>query len=147
MSKVFHASRLRTGRVSISRQVYHVTTATHGRERTFESMYAARSVIRSLMFAERRGDGRTLAFVLMPDHLHWMVELGDGLSISRVVQQMKLFSAREIGHRVWQRGFHDHALRADEDIAHVARYLIANPLRAGLVQRVADYPHWDAVWV
>ncbi|MFV3290267.1 transposase, partial [Pseudomonas sp. NY11955] len=29
----------------------------------------------------------------------------------------------------------------------VARYIVANPIRAGLVSRVGDYPHWDAVWL
>ena len=29
----------------------------------------------------------------------------------------------------------------------VARYIVANPLRAGLVERVGDYPYWDAVWL
>ncbi|MBB5859537.1 hypothetical protein GGR69_001194 [Xanthomonas arboricola] len=29
----------------------------------------------------------------------------------------------------------------------MARYLIANPLRAGLVARVGDYPFWDAIWL
>jgi REP element-mobilizing transposase RayT len=48
---------------------------------------------------------------------------------------------------VWQRGFHDHALRRDEDIVRVARYIVANPLRAGLVSRIGDYPLWDSVWV
>ncbi|NJC47919.1 UNVERIFIED_ORG: hypothetical protein GGR78_001170 [Xanthomonas campestris] len=29
----------------------------------------------------------------------------------------------------------------------MARYLIANPLRAELVERVGDYPFWDAIWL
>jgi len=29
----------------------------------------------------------------------------------------------------------------------VARYIVANPLRAGLVESVRDYPHWDAIWL
>ncbi len=66
---------------------------------------------------------------------------------------LKAFSARDI-HReeggcgpVWSRAYHDRALRRDEDILAVARYIIANPLRAGLVQRVGDYPYWNATWL
>ncbi len=29
----------------------------------------------------------------------------------------------------------------------IARYIIANPLHAGLVKQVGDYPFWDAVWL
>ncbi|BAU72594.1 Transposase [Metapseudomonas furukawaii] len=49
--------------------------------------------------------------------------------------------------RLWQKGFHDHALRSDEDVKTVARYVVANPLRAGLVERLADYPFWNAIWL
>ena len=48
---------------------------------------------------------------------------------------------------LWQRGYHDHALRKDEDIKDVARYIVANPVRAGLVARVGDYSLWDTVWL
>jgi len=34
-----------------------------------------------------------------------------------------------------------------EDLMKVARYIVANPLRAGLAGHLADYPHWDAIWL
>jgi hypothetical protein len=49
--------------------------------------------------------------------------------------------------RLWQKGYHDRALRRDEDLQQAARYIVANPLRAGLVKRLGDYPLWDAVWL
>ena len=45
------------------------------------------------------------------------------------------------------RNDYDHALRADEDVLAAARYIVANPLRAGLVGSIRDYPFWDAVWL
>ncbi len=138
---------LRKGRASVSGQIYHVTTTTLDREPVFRTLHNARALITTLMTADARGDARTLAFVLMPDHLHWLFELGGERALPRVVQQMKMFSARRIGRRIWQTGFHDHALRTDEDVVRVARYIVANPLRAGLVSSPGEYPHWDAVWV
>jgi len=29
----------------------------------------------------------------------------------------------------------------------VARYIVLNPKRAGLVERIGDYSHWDAIWL
>lgn len=49
--------------------------------------------------------------------------------------------------RIWQRGFHDHALRDDEDLRDIARYIIANPLRSGIAKNIGEYPHWDAIWL
>ena len=89
----------------------------------------------------------------MPDHLHWLVQLESG-SLSRLVAGFKAASARAINHLLhtpgqprWQTGFHDHALREEEDLPALARYIVANPLRAGLVASVRAYPHWDAVWL
>ncbi len=62
-------------------------------------------------------------------------------------------SARRLGQvggvaaPVWQRGFHDHAVRREETLRDIARYIVANPLRRGLVHTVGDYSLWDAVWV
>ncbi|GGY09626.1 hypothetical protein GCM10007160_41190 [Litchfieldella qijiaojingensis] len=48
---------------------------------------------------------------------------------------------------IWQRGYHDRAIRDEEDIRAVARYIVANPLRAGLVNDIGQYPLWDAKWL
>ena len=114
----------------------------------------ARVVVRALRHVEQRGMAQTLAYVLMPDHLHWLLTLDDANKLSTAVGRMKGATAREMnllmsrqGQLVWQKGFHDHAIRGEEDIRDVARYMVANPLRAGLVKHVGDYPWWDAVWL
>ena len=83
----------------------------------------------------------------MPDHLHWLMALGEGATLPVVVRAVKAVTAKRLGGALWQRGYHDHALRREEDLLEVARYVVANPVRAGLVTRVGDYPHWDAVWL
>jgi REP element-mobilizing transposase RayT len=95
----------------------------------------------------------TLAYVLMPDHFHWLIQLHKDTDITSSVSSVKSVSAHRINKylgkntRVWQRGFYDHALRKEEDLIHVARYIVANPLRAGFVKSLSDYSLWDAVWV
>ncbi len=94
-----------------------------------------------------------LAFVIMPDHLHWLLALRDGAKLSQVMHALKGYSAFRINQSlqrrgpIWQSGYHDRALRRDEDLLAMARYIVANPLRAGLVQKLGDYPLWDAVWL
>ena len=41
---------------------------------------------------------------------------------------------------LWQEGYYDRVLRPEESEAMVARYIIENPVRAGLVTRPSDYP-------
>jgi REP element-mobilizing transposase RayT len=144
---------LRTGRCSIAGQFYMVTIVTAGRHPWFVDFSLARCVIAEMRHAHAGGLIDSLAWVLMPDHLHWLFQLGDAGSLARVMQSFKGRSARAINlldarqRTIWQRGYHDHALRADEDVRGVARYLAANPVRAGLVEQVGEYSHWDAVWV
>ena len=45
---------------------------------------------------------------------------------------------------LWQRYGFERVLRNDEATAAVARYTIANPVRAGLVRSPADYPFWGS---
>ena len=140
-------SNLRRGRVSVSGHVYHIIAATQQRAPVFSDFNHARIAIRVLMEEDKLGAVSTLAFVLMPDHLHWLLQLGNQAEIHKVVGRVKSLIARRLGGAIWQPGFYDHALRNDEDIAAVARYIVANPLRAGLVRELGDYPHWDTIWM
>ena len=146
-------SRTRIGRYSERNRIYHVTTCTHDRAPIFASLQLGRVVVRAIRCADRQGYVRTLCYVVMPDHLHWLLQLDGDRSLSDSVCLVKSRSSRHIhsvlaeNRRIWQRGFHDRALRAEEDVASVARYIVANPLRAGLVTSVRDYPLWDAIWL
>ncbi len=147
MNKPPSSHRLRRGRVSEPGRAYLVTTVTQAREPVFEDLWSARTLIGVLMEADRSGTSRTLAFVVMPDHLHWLFRLDAAVTLSQVVQRVKSVSAHRIGRALWQSGFHDRGAREGEDVRDQARYIIANPLRAGLIERVGDYPHWDAIWI
>jgi REP element-mobilizing transposase RayT len=147
------AHRLRLGRRSLEHQVYHVTTATTDRAKRFLSLPAARCVVRTMMRIEHSKIADTWAFVVMPDHVHWLIQLGPQSTLSACVGSMKSQSAAQLRRitsvygGIWQRGFHDHAIRRDEDLVAIAQYLIANPVRAGLVSEIGNYPNWDTVWL
>ena len=141
---------LRKGRHSRPGGVYLITFVTNSRETLFTDLTTARLVISSL----RKSKGaETLCFVVMPDHVHWLLQLRPHGELSSTISGVKSASARRInrhlgrsGH-IWQDGYHDYALRREDDIREAARYIVANPLRAGLVKSVAQYPHWDAKWL
>jgi REP element-mobilizing transposase RayT len=141
-----HGKDLRIGRRSIAGQTYLITTVTQYRKPVFADFYAARQLVQTLIFEHQRGTADTLAYVVMPDHLHWLMTLGSIKRLAAVVQAVKAASARRLGRPVWQAGYHDHALRGEDDLVALARYIVANPLRAGLAEKIGDYPHWDAIW-
>ena len=104
----------------------------------------SQAVLADEVFALLAEDQETLAACLMPDHLHWL--LADAGRMIRAVQRFKseaTLRARCHGFqgRIWQRSFWDHVLRREESTYLVARYVVENPVRAGLVVDVADYPY------
>ena len=147
MNSQAHARRLRSGRHSQPGQIYILTTKTQNRATVFDDFLDARTLIGVLRDQQSLEHAKTLAFVVMPDHLHWLMELGKKVPLSVCMRNVKTLSALRIGRPIWQSGFHDHAIRQEEDLPSVARYVVSNPVRAGLVVRTGQYPHWDAIWV
>ena len=147
-----HGHALRSGRVSEANRAYLLTTVIYQRHPTFQDWPLARLLIAEMRRLHDQQLVHSLAWVVMPDHLHWLVQLRE-MPLSKLVLQLKSRSAiainkaRNASDRVWQKGFHDHALRKEEELTTTARYIVANPLRAGLVKHIGDYPHWDAIWL
>jgi len=144
---------LRKGRFSESNRIYFVTTVTHKRVKLFNNFDLARIVIQTMKQLDSDKHVKSLSWVVMPDHLHWLIQLSDERNLPDVMKRMKASSARRLNQylynkgQVWQRSYFDRCLRKEEDLKQVSRYIIANPLRAGLVNNIGDYPHWDAVWL
>jgi len=144
---------LRKGRVSLPNNAYLITATTLDRQRFFDDFNAGCSAARCFENLAILGDAKMLAWVLMPDHAHWLLQLGEKDKLAVVVNRLKSSSSRMTNRvlarcgSIWEPAYHDHALRAEEDLINIARYIIANSLRAGWVKRIGDYPFWNAIWV
>ena len=141
----YHTHCLRRGRVSLAGHCYLVTIVTQHRKPWFDELTRAVHACRNFYCDSVSKHGETLAYVVMPDHVHWLIQVGGDLS-----EAVRIYKARvslDLGAKPWQRGFHDHGIRREEDLRSIARYIVANPLRAGLVDNVLDYPYWDAAWL
>jgi REP element-mobilizing transposase RayT len=139
-------SNLRKGRFSKGDQIYHCTFSTLKNENVFSDFNTARVMISILRNDENNGLTYTYAFVVMPDHIHWLFELKGG-SLSTAIKRVKSIFSWIYKRKIWNKGFYDHAIREDKDLIATARYIVANPLRAGLVDNVGNYPHWDCIWL
>ncbi|WP_223481145.1 MULTISPECIES: REP-associated tyrosine transposase [unclassified Pseudomonas] len=152
MPELKHAHRLRTGRYSESGQIYLLTAVLLNREPLFRDFYNGRLVVDAFRTAEREEFATSLAWVVMPDHFHWLIELKNTQLpklMARTKSRIAVTLNRSVGRQgpAWQHGYHDRAIRKEEDLQAVARYIVANPLRAGLVEKVGNYPLWDAIWL
>ena len=77
------------------------------------------------------------AWVVMPDHVHWLFQLQQG-SLGGCMQRFKSRSAHAVNRHqgrsgpLWQPGYYEHHLRPEDALRKQARYVIENPLRAGI---------------
>ena len=147
-----HGHALRKGRCSEIGRAYLLTSVIENRRPLFLDRRVGRLLVTEMRAEAASGRVESMAWVVMPDHLHWLVTLRQG-NLDDLMRRVKSRSAIGINAalggsgKIWQMCYHDHALRADEDLAALARYVLANPLRAGLVANVREYPLWDAIWL
>jgi putative transposase len=144
---------LRKGRYSQANQIYHVTFTTYLRKPVFSDFTAAKIVCRTITDSGILKGNELLAWTLMPDHIHLLFQLSEQDKISdfsrRIKSSSSLMVNRSLGcsGKLWASGYYDHAIRNDEDLLAVARYIVANPLRAGICRKVSEYPYWNAKWL
>lgn len=83
--------------------------------------------------------------VLMPDHLHALLSLNTREhSIAQIISPWKAYLAKTVQLK-WQEGFFEHRVRSQSSLEEKADYLRQNPVRAGLIQKPADWPYiWES---
>jgi len=79
--------------------------------------------------------------LLMPDHLHAIIAFPREPGMKTVITNWKKFVAVKHGVE-WQRDFFDHRLRDHNELEEKTSYILMNPVRKGLCERMEDW-----VWV
>ncbi|MFO0848392.1 MAG: transposase [Gemmataceae bacterium] len=146
----------------VSGGTYFFTLVTY-RRRPILTTPLARDCLRSAFEQEQAARPFDLpAVVLLPDHLHaiWALPVGDADYSTRWRRIKERFTesfladggveaavskSQERRHQrgVWQPRFWEHTVRDEDDLKRCLDYLHYNPVRHGLVRRVADYP-WSS---
>ena len=125
---------------------YFLTFCTFNRCRSFVNADVVATTLQQFRKTALEEGFELLAYCFMPDHAHLLVEgVSDASDLRRFSKLARQRSggvhSRRTGRPLWQEGFYDRVLRDGEDIKNVARYLLNNPLRAGLVDSPISYPH------
>ena len=144
---------LRKGRVSLPFHFYVLTMVTKNRDNFFHSFDIAQKVIAEIYTLENEQAIKTISYVLMPDHLHWQFQLLQIYNLPDVVKRLKgrtTMSINKLLNRkgaIWQADYFDHQIKNDDDLINQARYIVANPLRAGIVKNIGEYPYWNCIYL
>src|SRR5690606_14750828 len=132
---------------------HFLTYCTFARARVFTTRDIVALVNAQFLRAAIENSVDVLTYCFMPDHVHLLVEGADpGADAKAFIARSKQYSGyryrARTGGRLWQRDSFDRVLRDTEGTIAVARYILGNPVRAGLVNRPLDYPFtgsfaWD----
>jgi len=137
-------------RIRLAPEVYQgpaafsVSISTAQRLPLFHNGYVVEMCVSALEKTSPRHSMVVLVYCFMPDHLHLLLEGGEGSNLIRFMKTFKQVSAycyrQAFKQSLWQKGYYDHVLRKDEDVRTVAEYIFFNPVRAGLVESAWEYP-------
>jgi type I restriction enzyme R subunit len=88
-------------------------------------------------------------FVVMPNHVHWLLIPMDGYELETILQSVKRFSARQINQllgrtgNVWQKGNFDRIVRDSDEFERTCTYIQQNPVAARLKSGAFHYYRSD----
>ena len=104
---------------------------------------------------QQRRPFKTVAIVILPEHLHMVMELPSGdsdfpgrwkaiksrFTRSLVKKELSLTKNIKGEYNLWQRRYWEHQIRDDPDLQRHVDYIHFNPVKHGHVERVADWPY------
>lgn len=135
-------------RVQFPGGVYHVICRGNNRERIFRDDFDRERYLKLLRDYRDRRNIVIHAYVLMPNHVHLLVET-PSQPLSEFMRGLNTaytmgFNRRHlrVGH-VFQGRYKSHVVEKDRYLLELTRYIHLNPVRAGLVNRPERYP-WSS---
>ena len=132
---------------------YFFTIALNDRKSDVATRYIS-ALGRSIRRARRNNSFRIEAIVVLPDHIHMIMELPDSeADYSTRLRQIKTYFSQEVissgepllrnrrgEYNLWQRRFWEHRIRNESDFNSHVNYIHFNPVKHGLVKEAMDWP-------
>jgi putative transposase len=124
---------------------YFLTICTYDKLSIFTECAVVDVVRSQILIAADACSFEVVAYCFMPDHLHVVAHGLTGTAslpdfMHRAKQRSGYHGKRVIGQSIWQVGYHDRIIWSEADSPAVVAYVLANPVRAGLVENADEYP-------
>ena len=135
---------------------YFFTLALQDRSKDWLTRYI-NELRATFIETQQRYPFKTIAICILPDHLHWLMELpeNDHRYATRIRLLKTLFSQKIPAHcrmpnqsqrrrgdlGIWQRRFWEHLIRNEQDLSNHWDYIYYNPFKHGYVTAVKDWPY------
>lgn len=120
-----------------------------GRGACWLQQSAIASMVENAFLHFDTGRYRLLAWCLMPNHVHVVIEILNGQSLTRIVGSWKSFTAKRANSLLnrsgsfWHADYFDRYMRDEDHLARTIEYVEQNPVKARLVKKASDWP-WSS---
>lgn len=154
-------------RFRIEGHIYYITTVIYNRLRIFARPSFVIPLLDSLNFYRYTQGFKLLGYVIMPDHIHFIIWPSAKMDIGNLMRSFKEFTAKRIiqlaevegiadwvkafrqagaetrrsKNKVWQDSYWDENVFTEDFLKQKLHYMHLNPVRAGLVSQPEDYPY------
>lgn len=133
-------------RLILNKQIYFLTFCTYKRIPYFNNNILCKIILENLNYYKEKFSFKCYAWAIMYDHLHLLIEVKEGLDVSRFLNSFKGFTAKKIinllklkNSHIWQEGSFDHVIRNEKDFKNHYDYIHYNPVKHNIVKKPEDY--------
>ena len=134
-------------RIHLPDLIYHILNRGNNRQVVFIEDKDYLRYLEILKRYKEKFQFKIFAYCLMTNHIHLILQISDKATISKIMQSITIAHTRyyhytyhSSGH-VWQGRFRSPLVSSDEYLLAAMRYVEQNPLRAGIVDDLKDYPY------
>jgi len=142
-------------RIFLDGYKYYITIVTHERNPILvENITLLRE---SFVYAKTLFDFEIDEIVIMPDHLHMIIDVANAIEYPKIISSMKRYFSKHCESKyydsmkqsksrenagympIWQKRFYEHTIRDDKDYNQRVEYIQSNPVKHGYVDTIDDW--------
>jgi REP element-mobilizing transposase RayT len=151
--------------ISLEGYAYFITTKIKNYIKVFETKLYFDIIIDNVNFYREKFGFKLWGYVIMPEHIHLMIHLGDKNDLSKIMEQFKRYTSKQMlkqlkkdkkshlikpftianvkkeKHMVWEEGFRGLGIRSERVFNIKMNYIHNNPVKRGLVEKPEDYTY------
>ncbi|MEZ4511837.1 MAG: transposase [Chloroflexota bacterium] len=154
-------------KIQLTGYIYFVTIVVQNRIKLFTTASYVIPLLDSFNFYRYKHPFKLLGYVIMPDHIHWLMWPAETVKLGDVMRDFKKFTAvrlirqaeieqnegyvqafqragQKSGHsfnKVWQDDYWDKLVYSERFLREKLHYMHRNPVRARLVVEPQEYPY------
>ncbi|MBU0671595.1 MAG: transposase [Candidatus Margulisbacteria bacterium] len=133
--------------INLKHRTYFITTNTEHKTKIFTAEKTCHLLLFFMDYYRKQFEYLIYGYVIMPDHFHWLIHLGDKADPPLIMGRLKGRTSYEINQslnrkgKLWQDNYYDHVIRNGLDFKEKINYIHKNPYQNGLVKKIEDYKY------